>query len=68
MAAHARLKNEFSKDEKSHNLMIWLISSLLLLKSEKMDLTDKYIGFARILTGLKYGQKATALYHSRLNN
>ena len=25
MAAHARLKNEFSEEEKSHNLMIWLI-------------------------------------------
>ena len=24
MAAHARLKNEFTEDEKSHNLMIWL--------------------------------------------
>ena len=28
MAAHARLKNEFTEDEKSHNLMIWLICVL----------------------------------------
>ena len=27
MAAHARLKNEFTKDEKYHNLMTWLIES-----------------------------------------
>ena len=26
MAAHARLKNEFTEDEKYHNLMRWLIS------------------------------------------
>ena len=25
MAAHARLKNEFTEDEKCHNLMSWLI-------------------------------------------
>ena len=25
MAAHARLKNEFTEDEKYHNLMRWLI-------------------------------------------
>ena len=24
MAAHARLKNEFTEDEKCHNLMSWL--------------------------------------------
>ena len=24
MAAHARLKNEFTEDEKYHNLMAWL--------------------------------------------
>ena len=27
MAAHARLKNEFTEDEKYHNLMSWLICS-----------------------------------------
>ena len=27
MAAHARLKNEFTEDEKYHNLMRWLNSS-----------------------------------------
>ena len=26
MVAHARLKNEFTEDEKYHNLPIWLIS------------------------------------------
>ena len=26
MAAHARLKNEFTEDEKYHDLMKWLIS------------------------------------------
>ena len=26
MAAHARLKNEFTEDEKYHNLMCWLIN------------------------------------------
>ena len=25
MAGHARLKNEFTEDEKYHNLMTWLI-------------------------------------------
>ena len=36
MAAHARLKNEFTEDEKCHNLMRWLkFSFLLLLKSCK---------------------------------
>ena len=25
MAAHARLKNEFTEDEQNHNLMTWLI-------------------------------------------
>ena len=29
MAAHARLKNEFTEDEKYHNLMPWLIFPLL---------------------------------------
>ena len=29
MAAHARLKNEFTEDEKYHNLMSWL--SMLVL-------------------------------------
>ena len=29
MAAHARLKNEFTEDEKYHNLMIWHISFIL---------------------------------------
>ena len=28
MAAHARLKNEFTEDEKCHNLMTWLKCSL----------------------------------------
>ena len=28
MAAHARLKNEFTEDEKCHNLMIWLTSNI----------------------------------------
>ena len=28
MAAHAPLKNEFTEDEKYHNLMRWLIDSL----------------------------------------
>ena len=28
MTAHARLKNEFTEDEKYHNLMKWLISVL----------------------------------------
>ena len=30
MAAHARLKNEFTEDEKYHNLMTWLIFSGLI--------------------------------------
>ena len=29
MAAHARLKNEFTEDEKCHNLMSWLIFGFL---------------------------------------
>ena len=29
MAVHARLKNEFMEDEKSHNLMTWLNYSFL---------------------------------------
>ena len=28
MAAHARLKNEFTEDKKNHNLMTWLIFCL----------------------------------------
>ena len=28
MAAHAHLKNEFTEDEKYHNLMSWLISQV----------------------------------------
>ena len=39
MAAHARLKNEFTEDEKCHNLMTWLIcrstSSMGLFKSKE---------------------------------
>ena len=33
MAAHARLKNEFTEDEKCHNLMSWFkcLSSLLVM-------------------------------------
>ena len=27
IAAHVRLKNEFTEDEKYHNLISWLISS-----------------------------------------
>ena len=30
MAAHARLKNEFTEDEKCHNLMSWLIRQLFI--------------------------------------
>ena len=30
MAAHARLKNEFTEDEKYHNHMTWLISFLIV--------------------------------------
>ena len=30
MAAHARLKNEFTEDEKCHNLMSWLIRLLFI--------------------------------------
>ena len=33
MAAHARLKNEFTGDEKNHNLMAWLICAQQILKS-----------------------------------
>ena len=33
MAAHARLKNEFTEDEKCHNLMIWLIYVIVVLMS-----------------------------------
>ena len=31
MAAHVRLKNEFTEDEKCHNLMSWLVWSRLQL-------------------------------------
>ena len=30
MSAHARLKNEFTEDEKYHNLMQWLILFLFV--------------------------------------
>ena len=30
MAVHVRLKNEFTEDEKCHNLMSWLISFLVV--------------------------------------
>ena len=40
------------------NYKLQFISSLLLLKSEKKDLTDKHIGLARTLTGLKHSQNA----------
>ena len=34
MAAHARFKNEFTEDEKCHNLMSWLI---LLQKGNRLS-------------------------------
>ena len=37
MAAHARLKNEFTEDEKYHNLMRWLIYLIHLT----LDTTDQ---------------------------
>ena len=45
MAAHARLKNEFTEDEKYHNLMSWLIlddvfaETREILQNEKMSAT-----------------------------
>ena len=36
MAAHARLKNEFTEDEKYHNLLRWLILSLTLCRGKKL--------------------------------
>ena len=42
MTAHARLKNEFTEDEKSHNLMNWLICRLprAFLRSDDMTKTS----------------------------
>ena len=36
MAAHARLKNELTQDEKYHNLMRWLISKVVIAKPKSM--------------------------------
>ena len=39
MAAHARLKNEFTEDEKRHNLMRWLILMVNRLKPFKVSVS-----------------------------
>ena len=51
MAAHARLKNEFTDDEKCHNLMRWLIfqisSILLQSEAEQSDLSFPVTNYRR---------------------
>ena len=45
MAAHMRLKNEFTEDEKYHNLVRWLncyIKSLLFLAEWRVELVYNY--------------------------
>ena len=37
MAAHAHLKNEFTEDEKYHNLMTWLSLCYILLGDNCID-------------------------------
>ena len=46
MAAHARLKNEFTEDETYHNLMAWLInerSETATIKSRSQHMTSRGI-------------------------
>ena len=37
MAAHGRLKNEFTEDEKCHNFMRWLIFQFIIPGTDKID-------------------------------
>ena len=41
MAAHARLKNEFTEDEKCHNLVSWLSSWFRYFTSEFQDISSE---------------------------
>ena len=59
MAAHARLKNEFTKDEKYHSLMTWLVSFF----SPATDVYDS----SRIFSGFPVGATNTQNFgHSLL--
>ena len=42
MAAHARLKNEFTEDEKYHTLMSWLIYGADPVPTEKFSQAPDY--------------------------
>ena len=44
MAAHARFKNEFTEDEKYHNLMTWLKWSIIHLPGSHIDETYWLVG------------------------
>ena len=41
MAAHVRLKNEFTEDEKCHNLMSWLTVALHVCYGDYKSYTAK---------------------------
>ena len=50
LAAHAFLKNEFTEDEKYHNLMSWLILTSVLVDSNVKSTYIVYL--SRLMTKL----------------
>ena len=47
MAAHAGLKNEFTEDEKYHNLMRWLIHYSVTTSASNVSLDPKHLCHAQ---------------------
>ena len=54
MAAHARLKNEFSEDKKYLNLMTWLASKAIMFLSSRLVTTH---GMKKLVTTFQSGQR-----------
>ena len=48
MSAHARLKNEFTEDEKYHNLLRWLILCISKIQPDNFRQTDRGLASGHI--------------------
>ena len=67
MAAHARLKNDFTKDEKYHNLMSWLnfCKSVDFLGHFSMHYSKSASSQENLSSGFRLGKTQTGLLSYR---
>ena len=45
MAVHARLQNDFTEDEKNHNLMTWLLYLFLGVERKNNEIMTGWVNF-----------------------